>query len=504
MRPLTTRWPGELAAILAGGASVLAFAPFGAWPLAIVCPALLFALWTGVGPGRAAWRGFLYGSACFLAGIYWIYTAVSGLGPAPWWLGVLLYLALSFACAAFPALLGALARWLAPRAGMVWLLFLPAGWALGEWVRSFVLTGFPWLALGYSQVTWPLGGYAPVLGVYGVSFFCAFAAVLLLILLAPRARFVLRLFAFGGIAAVFGLGAGLGHVGWTHPAGPAFTISLVQGNVAQTVKWQPDMLVPTLALYSRLTREHWGSDVIVWPEDAVPIWYITAAPLLADLEAEALRHHSALVFGVPMLGSGDAAYPAVLSVSPFRSAYYKRHLVPFGEYFPVPDWIKRWLGAHALPYSSFTPGPLDQPPLQIGKWRAAVALCYEVAFGRLLIRQLPAAEFIINPSDDGWFGNSIALPQQFQMAQLAARATGRFLATATDDGITGIIGPNGEVRARLPTHQVGVLTGKITPYAGATPYVRWGNWFIVCFALFMLLAAFAWAMIAKGHRTSLK
>ncbi len=474
---------------------MLAFAPFGAWPLAIVCPALLFALWTGASPGRAAWRGFLYGAGEFLAGIYWIYVPISGLGPGPWWLGFLIYVALSFACAVFPTVLGVLARLVAPRVGWLWLLFVPAGWALGEWVRSFSLTGFPWLALGYSQAMVPLGGYAPVFGVYGASYFCALIAVLLLIILTPRGGLAARAFAVTGIAAIFGLGAGLGHIAWTRPAGAPFTVSLVQSNIPQTVKWNPDKLVPSLKLYERLTREHLSSDVVVWPEDAVAVWYADAEPLLADIEAEAHAHGTALVFGVPLYSlSSRGGSPAVLSLSPQPNAYLKRHLVPFSEYFPVPDWTKRWLAAHSLPYSSFTPGPWRQPPLEVGKWKAALALCYEIAFGRLLITQLPAGQFILNPSDDGWFGNTIALAQQFQMARLAARETGRFVVTPTDDGVTGIIGARGGVRARLPAHTQGVLTGKVTPYKGATPYVRWGNWLIVSLMTVLFFIALGWRL----------
>src|SRR5690625_4667245 len=254
------RWGGDFAALLVGAASVLAFAPFDAWPLAIVCPALLFALWTGVGPGRAAWRGFLYGAGEFLAGIYWIYIAVSGLGGAPWWLGVLLYVLLSFACAVFPAVLGFLARRLAAGPGFVWLLLLPSGWALGEWVRSFSLTGFPWLSLGYAQAAWPLGGYAPVLGLYGASFACVLAAVLLLCLLAPRRKPIARWISLAGLCAVFGLGAGLGHVGWTQPAGKPFKISMVQANIRQIDKWQPGHLRASLATYKQLSRPHLRSE----------------------------------------------------------------------------------------------------------------------------------------------------------------------------------------------------------------------------------------------------
>lgn len=497
------RWGGDVAALAVGASSVLAFAPFNAWPLAIVCPALLFALWTGVGPGRAGWRGFLYGAGEFLAGIYWIYIAVSGLGGAPWWLGVLLYVLLAFACAVFPAVLGFVARRLAAGPGPVWLLLLPSGWALGEWVRSFALTGFPWLSLGYSQVIVPLGGYAPVLGLYGASFACVLAAVLVMWLLRPRCRLAMRTATLAGLCGVFGLGVGLGHVNWTHPSGEPFTVSMVQANIPQAAKWQPAKLRASLDLYMQLSRPHLSSDMIVWPEDAVATWYADALPYITDFVQAAREHDTAFAFGVPLFNSKThEAFPVVLSLVPEPDVYFKRHLVPFGEYFPVPDWIKRWLAKHALPFSSFTPGPWQQQPLEVGQWKAAVALCYEIAFGRLLDTQLPEADFILNPSDDGWFGGSIALDQQFQMAQFAARETGRFVAAATDDGITGIIGPRGEVRARLPAHQTGVLTGEVTPYAGATPYVRWGNWFVVIFSASLFILAFAPALLRRGRRQS--
>ncbi|MGH8426679.1 MAG: apolipoprotein N-acyltransferase, partial [Gammaproteobacteria bacterium] len=402
--------------------------------------------------------------------------------------------ALSLACAVFPGIVGYTARRLASGPGWIWLAWVPAAWVLLEWVRSFLLTGFPWLALGYSQVATPLGGYLPVLGVYGAGLACMLIAVLLLITLAPRRRALTRAAAFGGMIAVFAVGFGLARVTWTHPAGPAFQASLIQGNIPQTLKWEPGMFMRTTKLYGRLTRAHWTSRLIVWPEDAVPLWYEQAAPLLEELAYEARMHGTELVLGVPIYDDeNDAGYNAVISLGSAHSVYYKRHLVPFGEYFPVPDWIKQWLSAHALPYSSFTPGAFMQPPLVVGRWKAAVANCYEIAFGRLLIAQLPAAEFILNLSDDGWFGNSIALPQQFQMAQIAARATGRYVLTVTDDGITGIIDEHGTVRATLPVHTVGVLTGEVTPLAGATPYVRVGNWAIaiLCGVLLVLTAGFA-------------
>lgn len=484
-------WPADVMAAVAGAASVLAFAPFDVWPLAMLCPALLIALWSGASPRRAFLRGLLYGLAEFLAGTYWIYISVSVVGGAPVWLGAVLYLALAAACAVFPGIVGYIACRLAATPGRLWLLSVPPAWVLLEWVRSFLLTGFPWLALGFSQPGTVLGAYAPLAGVYGVSFVCMVIATLLVIALAPAPRLSGRLGALAGIALAFAAGIGLGAIAWTRPSGPPFRISLVQGNIPQRLKWEPQMLDPTLARYSRLTLAHLSSRVIVWPEGSVPVWYGQAAPRIRPLVAAARRHGAVLVLGAPVYDSAaQAAYNAVVVPGTVQPPYFKRHLVPFGEYFPVPEWVKRWLSAHALPYSSYAPGPSAQPPLAVGSWHAAVALCYEIAFGRLLVRQLPAAEFILNLSDDGWFGHSIALPQQFQMARLAARATGRYVTTAADDGITGIIDARGAVLATLPPYRTGVLSGDVVPLTGTTPFVRWGNRTVVVLCgLLLLLAA---------------
>lgn len=492
------RYGADVMAIVAGAASVLAFSPFDVSPLAMICPALLFALWSVGGARRAAWRGFLYGAAEFLVGIYWIYIAVSGIGPAPWWLGVLLYVALALMCAVFPALLGYVTKRLAPQPCAWWLLLIPAGWALLEWIRSFILTGFPWLALGYSQAANPLGGYGTVFGIYGVSFVCVLLAVLVVLTLRPLQALWMRVAGVAGILLVFGIGAALAHVSWTHARGPAFSVALIQGDIATRQKWEEEGVRQSLDRYTALTRKHFSAPLIVWPEAAVPSWYTEVAPQLERFGAEARAHGAAIVYGVLVYGwSTGNSYNAVAAmgagVGLENNVYYKRHLVPFGEYFPVPDWLKRILAKHALPHSSFTPGPLDQPPLAVGAWRIAVANCYEIAFGRLLRYQLPSANFIVNVTDDGWFGHSIALPQQFQMAQMAARETGRYVLAATSSGVTGIIGPDGHVRARLPEHRVGVLTGKIEPRVGATPYVRLGNALIVWICVALLILGFGYA-----------
>ena len=487
------RYGGDLIAVLAGAASVLAFAPFHAWLLAIICPALLVALWSGGDARLAAWRGFLYGTAEFLTGIYWIYIAVSGLGPAPWWLGVLLYILLSCACAVFPALTGYLVKRFSPTPGYLWLFPIPALWVLFEWLRSFILTGFPWLALGFSQGAHVLGGYVPVFGVYGVSFACILAAVLLVLALRASVSLGSRLATVAAIAIIFITGGALGRIAWTRPSGSPFAVALAQANIPQQEKWTAPAVKISLRRYGRLTRSHPDAKLVVWPEAAIPTWYMEVAPQLQQFGAEERAHDQSVVYGVLAYdwktGNGYNAVAAMgAGVGLKHNIYFKRHLVPFGEYFPVPGWIKHWLSKHALPHSSFTPGPLNQPPLEVHGWRIAVANCYEIAFGRLLRRQLPLANFIINVSDDGWFGHSIASAQQFEMAQTAARETGRYVLASANSGITGIIGPDGRVISRLPRYREDALGGEIRSYVGVTPFVYLGNWLIVCLSLGILVA----------------
>lgn len=472
-------WLQDLVAAGAGAILVLAFAPFHLAFLAFLCPLALFLLWTNVSPGRAAWRGFLFGITEFLVGVYWIYNAVVQTGAV--WLAVLLLVLLSAACAAFPALLGygfvRLRRW--PE-GFRWLVGLPAGWTILEWVRSWILTGFPWLGLGYSQIGWPLAGWAPVFGEFGITFAVVLTVATLGWWLSARPLPGRGLAMIVLVLVVWIAGWGFEQIAWTEPVGSPLRTTLIQGGITTSLKWNPKDLVPTLRRYIELTQAHYRSRLVIWPEAAVPTYLQEVEPVISKLWQQAQSHHTALIFGAPIINeqTGDA-YNAVIALGKRRSDYKKVHLVPYGEYFPVPGWVKHWLKAHRLPYSSFTPGPADQPPLPVAGYRVGVDICYEIAFGREIIRQLPQAAFLVNVSDDGWFGHSLELPQQFQMARMRAAETGRYVLADTNNGVTGFINTLGGVVKRLPTGTVGTLTGDVVPYGGATPYVRWGNWFII-------------------------
>jgi apolipoprotein N-acyltransferase len=482
-------WRGDALALLSGLALPLAYAPFHAFVVAPLSVAGLFAAWTGATPRRAAWRGWLFGLGAFGVGVSWVQVSIYRFGGVSLAESVLLTALLIAVLAGYLTLLGALAPRLgrAARAARLLLLY-PGAWVVFEWLRGVLFTGFPWLDLGYSQVGSPLGGLAPVVGVYGVSLATALTggALAYLLTAAPRRS----LAALAAVGTLWGAGAALQPVSWTRPDGAPLEASLVQGNVIQGLKWLPGERQATLQLYARLTREHWSSRLIVWPETAVPMFYHQVAQdFLAPLAAEARAHGTDLLIGVPVLDEGSGRYyNALVSVGHDTAFYFKHHLVPFTEYLPLKDVLGTLVDVLDVPMSDFSAGPADQPPLQVAGTQVGASICYEVAFGSEIFRSLPAARLLVNVSNDAWFGDSLAPAQHLQIARMRALESGRPLLRATNTGITAFIDQHGRLSAVAPQFEPYVLTATVQPRAGLTPYVRFGDLPVLLLALSMVLA----------------
>lgn len=469
-------WP-ELAALAAGALTVLAFAPFALSPLALIGPAVLFWLWAGRSPGRAFLLGWLYGIGLMGFGVFWVRISIAQFGGVEPWLAVTIAAGFALSMALYYGLAGWLGvRLTAGRRASTLLLVFPGLWVLGEWLRGWVLTGFPWLALGYSQVDAPLGGLAPWLGVYGVSLGVALSAGLLAWMVTPACG--RRFAATAGLALLWVAGALAGMVDWTRPAGPPFRASLLQGNVEQRLKWRADELRPTLELYVTLTDEARASRLIVWPETAVPaLAHLVDDILLKPLEEDARTGGRDLLIGIPIQEDADRYYNAMLALGASgRDAYYKRHLVPFGEFLPFKPVLGPVLDFLQIPMSDFSAGSKDEPPLlTLAGHPAGISICYEDAFAEEVAQALPTAAFLVNASNDAWFGDSLAPRQHLEIARMRAKEAQRYLLRATNTGISAVITPAGEIGAQTRLFEKAVLTAEITPLAGATPYVRLGN-----------------------------
>jgi apolipoprotein N-acyltransferase len=481
-----------LMAFVAGALTVAGFAPPGFWWLPPFTLAFLFLLWLNATPRVAALTGFAFGAGLFGAGVSWVFVAIHVFGHSSVPVAVFLTALFVSYLALFPALAGWLGARLAP-AGRARLLAVAGAWWLTEWLRGWLLTGFSWLQAGYSQIDGPLAGFAPVFGVQGMTLFVAVTASLLaLTATAPRA--VRR--AAPALIALWGAGLALNHVEWTAPEGRALNIAIVQGNIPQDTKWRPEMVGPTLDLYARATRAHFGADLVLWPEAAVTEFYHRVADdFLLPLAREARRHGTDLVIGVPVLARDGSHryYNSVVALSGEHAPgfYHKRHLVPFGDFVPFQEWLRGLFRAFDLPMSGFHHGPAGQPLLAVAGQRLAATVCYEDAFGEELLPALPAATLIVNLTNNAWYGDSLAPHQSLDMSRLRARETGRDLLRATTNGVSAIIAADGRVTARAPQFESAVLAASAQPRQGATPYVRWGNFPVLVLSL-LLMAGGAW------------
>lgn len=502
LNPSRLRLPG---ALLLGATATLAFAPLGWTPLIWLALGGLFGLLGACKRVRdGAYVGAAFGFGLFITGVSWVYVSLSVFGGMP---ALVAGLATFFFCAwlaIFPAIAGALfvrfmpATWL-PRA-----LFFGALWALAEWLRGWVFTGFPWLAVGYSQSPpSPLAGFAPVVGVYGVSLICALVAALAYEVFrrwlsaescstAGRLSWLrwcpaLPLLA---VAFIFAAGGLLRDVRWTSPQGEPLSVALLQGNIPQDMKWRPEKFTESLRIYYRLAQEH-PAQLTVLPETALPA-FLDQVPraYLDELQRLALRQQGDLLFGIALgdTGSGNQNYAngAVSIGTSAQQHYSKSHLVPFGEF--VPTGFAWFLAMAKIPMSDFTPGEKRQAPLAIAGQKVAVNICYEDAFGEEIIRALPEATLLVNLSNVAWFGDSLAPAQHLQIARMRALETGRMMLRATNTGMTAIVGADGDVQAVLQPFTRDALVGEVRGYTGATPFVRGGNWPMLIFALLLVAA----------------
>ena len=484
----------ELIAAIAGIATSFAFAPYGLSYLGILGPAVLFLLWEYASPRDAARTGFWFGAALFGAGAWWIYTAIHDFGEAPAWLALFLLAALLAIKGAYYALLGYVLVRIAPDPSPSRsLLLIPAGWTLLEWLRGWLFTGFPWLQLGYAHSDTPLAALATVGGIHLVTFAAALTASAIVVVFHPgRPR-------FGSLALtalVWVCGWLLTGHEWTRPVNKPVSVALLQGAIPQNEKWLAANRAATLDKYRDLNRKALGARIIVWPESAIPVLAHEAGDYLAAIRAESAAQGSDVMIGLLNfdMQSGVVRNGLYAMSADGEGWYYKRRLVPFGEFFPVPESVRSWMRLHSLPYYDMTPGPEIQVPLKAGGERLEATICYEDAYGADQLAALPASTLLVNVTNNAWFGDSSAPHQQLQMARFRALEAGRWLMRATSNGITAVIAPDGKVMERIPQFEPGILKYTVQPRTGLTPYARSGNWPILSFS-FLLLIAFAVARI---------
>lgn len=489
----------DIALFLAGGLYPLGFAPFGIWPLPIICLALLFGQCVHASPARAALRGFLFGCGLFSSGVYWIYVSVHDFAGATPLAGFLITVSCVLFLATFPAAACFLARVYPCHPARVRLLAVfPIFWIGLEWFRSWLeFPGFPWLQIGYSQSDSVISGYAALLGTYGAGLVAAVIAGLFAFAAGGARRTRFRTLA--AVLAILVPAVVSAAINWTRPAGRPFRVTLLQGNISQDVKWLPEMKKDTLRRYVDMTRANWDSRLIIWPETAVPVSYQRIRGLLDELGDEAREHGTDLLIGIPYQDpETGGTLNAAVEVGTRSGVYFKRHLVPFGEYLPfqpLSGSVTQWMD---FQMSNFSSGPQTQSLIVAAGLPVAMMICYEDVFGHEVRTALPWARYLVNVTNDAWFGHSIALEQNLQMARMRAMESGRYLARAANTGLTAIISADGTIVRQAEPLTQAAISGEIIPMKGWTPYMYYGDYGIFALMGLLLLLVVVYRSRATG------
>ncbi|ANJ66428.1 apolipoprotein N-acyltransferase [Halothiobacillus diazotrophicus] len=487
-------------AFLAGAVLPVGFAPLDFWPVTILSPAILLLLLIGQSAKRGFWIGYAFALGQFGIGVSWVYLSLTLFGGAIAPIAALITLLFVGAL----ALYGGLTTWLAVRAGgidshqpvsgraFLWLSMAFIGsWAFVEWLRGWILSGFPWLDLGVAQVASPLGGYLPLFGEYGVTLIVLSLSVLLAwIGLELRRRSGLGpqigvWVSVAGVVAILLAGMGLGRIQWTQPVGQPLLVGVAQANVPQMQKFDPAFLNQTLHTYLALSDGIGAADLVIWPETAIP-------DVLSDLDwFRQILDQRARDTGVDYLvgtftQDRDGHYFNSLVGIPGRiGSHSKAHLVPFSEYMPLRPLMDLFSGLIDIPMSDLTPGAVDQPLPVVKGVRIGPSICYEADFARDIRHDLPDAGILVNVSNDSWFGDSLAPHQNLQMAAVRAREFGRPLVRATNTGISAFIDARGRPYETLGVDRQGFLKADVQPYQGTTPFYHLQSWPIILLSVLL-------------------
>ena len=500
----TTR---SLCALISGTLITLSLAPFSFWPLAIIACGILFVVLQQQSIKQSFWLGWCFGLGLFGTGASWVYVSIHEFGYTSIYLAALLTFlfcgGLAFCC----AIIWALYAWLLKKHNVIvsnshsmrfamqtvstqHLILFAAVWVCGEWMRSWLLTGFPWLFIGYSQTESLLAGWAPIVGVYGISFIICLSGATLSYLLLSHKNYYGSRSLLTAVALCWFIAIPLKHVPWTVPAEDndenkkPRQVSMVQANISQHDKWRREFRQPTLALYKNLSEPHWQtSELVIWPEAAIPMYYQYANDFLDQMAAQATKYQSALLTGIPsrdtysdLDSSSDNRYNSIITIGNANGVYHKQNLVPFGEYIPFANLLGNVLAFFELPASTMHAGNADQTPLTIQQWQSKPLICYEIVYPSLAAKAAAVSDVLITVSNDSWFGGSIGPLQHLQMAQMRALENGRYVLRSTGSGVSAIINPAGQILARSEQFEQTVLTGEFKLMQQNTPWTVFGYW----------------------------
>lgn len=485
-----------LIALLSGSLITFSFAPFNIWPTTIISLIALALLIKEQSLKRIFWRSFVFGIGLYSAGIHWIYVSIHNFGGAsPALAGFLVFFFACFMATIFVIPFYIFGRWF-NRHSLSLMIALPACWLLGEWMRTWFLTGFPWLFLGYAHLTTPLAGWAPIAGVMSIGFILVLSAGVIAEWIwrfkSEQPKNIMLIVATSCCAIFWIAGAGLKNITWAKPDTTPIKIGMVQPNVDQSTKlsFNQDTTDAALNQLRDLSVDLWTNDWVIWPEAAIPtsLTYHTALPFLEEMNTKAAEHDAALFTGV-IYDDRDKQkyYNSIAGLGQGYGFYHKRRLVPFGEYVPMEEQVRGLIEFFNLPTSFINLGPQDQHGLIAKGVRITPAICYEIVYPDLIAQAAKETQVLLSVNNLGWFLDSIQSKQFMQMAQMRALETGRYLVYSTNNGPSAIIDNQGKILSHSDSFKAQTFTGVIHAVKDWTPFMVYGSGPLVILATLLLL-----------------
>ncbi len=479
-----------ISCFLAGALLPLAFSPYHYPVIAVLSLSYLFYIVINSTPGRSGFIGYAYGLGMFGVGVNWLHISINLFGGVNLAGALIITFVLVAYLSLYPALVAYSYQRLFRHKGIIpFVIVMPALWVLSEWFRSSVFTGFPWLNIGYSQIDTPISSLAPLLGLYGVSWFTALTSAMLVVLFLVSKKTSIALISILFITW-FTLSS-LSGISWTTEKDNRLSVALVQGAIPQEIKWRPEQRQKTLDLYLSLSEIYQNSQLIIWPETAIPVLHHDAQEFIQQITTIAKNEEHDYLIGIPFKDLDSSKfYNGITVIGSTNDTYYKQHLVPFGEYLPFDNWLRPILNFMKIPMSDFSAGPVHKPVVRAANEIIGVSICYEDVFGEEIIRALPEATILVNISNDAWFGDSIAPHQHLQMARMRALETGRYMLRSTNTGVSAIINEKGIITASSPQFIPHVTSDMVKTFEGSTPYTRFGNWLVIITAFLSVIITF--------------
>ncbi|MFV1874120.1 MAG: apolipoprotein N-acyltransferase [Oleiphilus sp.] len=509
-----------IASLLASGAlQTLSLAPFGDWFLGPISIVIILLATKALNAPSQSFKGFqfgwFFGLGLFGSGASWVYVSIHTYGYASPFLAGTLTLLFVAGLALFPALSFYLFGKLKTSSKTGNALLFTACWVLGDIFRTYFLTGFPWLFLGYGHLNSPLAGWIPIAGVYGLTalsvasgvalYFCASLLLKGLPFLVKgkkpsnkvsfRSHYHPKKTAFKlcfiTCMSLFWLsGPTLNSITWTEKIDHELSVAVLQTNIPQEEKWKPSQRYKTLHLLEQMTTHALGQDLILWPETAVPLLYDRARPFLDKISALASSQNSNIISGIPFRQliekNEHILHNSIVSIGHGDGIYHKQKLVPFGEYVPLQDVLRGLIAFFDLPMSDFRTGSADQVPLTSGAFQVSPFICYEVVYPDFVRNNIKGSQFLLTISNDSWFGESIGPLQHLEMAQMRAAENQRYMVRGTNNGVSAVIDQKGQITAQTEQFVKTTLFSTIQLYQGETPFMRFGSWPIVFISLVII------------------